>query len=124
MSKSKRVKWYMIRMIRTNALLARNGKWMNFSSYGNRPQCYKVYKNKKHCQNRVDFYNNWRIVNNEEPLVEMIEMHSGLSFDSGNNVIKINMGSHPEWNENDPIGEEPCECEHCKRHLEKQMLAT
>lgn len=94
--------YYMVRDIRTGGILARNGKWMKFSAYGNLPSSYKVYKSKKRCQNKVDSYNQWRLLNDQEPILEMLEMHNGLRLGHDNKPVMEYLHDMPD-----------CDCQYC-----------
>ena len=72
---------YMIRRKSDNTILAKNGKWMEFSAFGDYSWCYKVYKAKGAAQNKVDAYN----VNSDR--VELIELGPNQMLDASNNVI-------------------------------------
>lgn len=92
----------MVRDICTGGILARNGKWMQFSGYGTYGNCYKVYKSKKHCQNKVDSYNQWRLLNDQEPILEMLEMHNGLRLGHNNVPTMEYLHDMPD-----------CDCQYC-----------
>jgi len=76
-------KYYMIRRIVDNALLCKNGKWAEFSCFGNVSWSYKTYKHKQRAQNKANRYNH------SMNRVEVIGMDENSSLDSSNNVIQL-----------------------------------
>lgn len=106
----------MVRTIASGSLLAQNGKWMLFSGFGTYGSCYKVYRSKKACQNKVDSYNNWSPPG--EPRVEMLEMHNGLRLDSNNKPAMEYLQDMPD-----------CDCQYCvkgkqqKEEMRKRGMA-
>jgi len=98
--------YYMVRTIASGSLLAKNGKWMLFSGFGTYGSCYKVYRSKKACQNKVDLYN--QFAPEGEPRVEMLEMHNGL-------VLGFNNKPEMTYSDDNP----DCDCQYCVAGREK-----